>query len=100
MVPGQMSEPEGSELLTAARQGSLDALQQLFALYEAGLFRLLYRMLGCRADAQDLLQECDALRGAPPLGSPSRQLAANFWLSHELTNQRQGLVRSPPARPA
>jgi enterochelin esterase-like enzyme len=46
------------------------------------------------------LDTLDALRGAPPPGSPSRQLAANFWLSHELTNQRQGLVRSLPARPA
>jgi len=67
MVSGQMNKPEGNELLTAARQGSLDALQQLFALYEAGLFRFLYRMLGSRADAQDLLQEC-WLRGQRGIG--------------------------------
>ena len=67
MVPRKMNEPDRSELLTAARQGSLDALQQLFALYEAGLFRLLYRMLGSRADAQDLLQEC-WLRGQRGIG--------------------------------
>jgi DNA-directed RNA polymerase specialized sigma24 family protein len=68
MVPGQMNQPEGSELLTAARHGSLDALQQLFALNEAGLFRLLYRMLGNRTDAQDLLQEC-WLRGQRGIGA-------------------------------
>src|SRR5580700_1324532 len=42
------------------------------------------------------LDTVDTLRGAPPLGSPSRQLAANFWLSHESTNRMQGLARSPP----
>src|SRR6202167_1289162 len=46
------------------------------------------------------LDTVDALRGAPPPGSPSRQLAANVWLSHESTTRKQGLVRSPPARPA
>src|ERR1700733_14810732 len=68
MVPKIMNEPNQSELLTAASQGSLDALQQLFALYEASLFRLLYRMLGNRADAQDLLQEC-WLRGQCGIGA-------------------------------
>ena len=31
---------------------------------------------------------------------PSKPLAATFWLSHESTNRKQGLVRSLPARPA
>jgi RNA polymerase sigma-70 factor (ECF subfamily) len=62
-----MNEPEGNELLTVARQGNLDALHQLFALHKAGLFRLLYRMLGHRADAEDLLQEC-WLRGQRGIG--------------------------------
>jgi RNA polymerase sigma-70 factor (ECF subfamily) len=68
MVPRKMNEPDRSELLTAARQGDLDALQQLFAAHETGLFRLLYRMLGNRADAQDLLQEC-WLRGQRGIGA-------------------------------
>jgi DNA-directed RNA polymerase specialized sigma24 family protein len=53
-----MSESHRGEFLAAARDGSLDALQQLFAEQQAGLFRFLYRMLGNRADAQDLLQDC------------------------------------------
>ena len=53
-----MSEPDKNELLTVARHGNVDALQRLFAEHEANLFRLVYRMLGNRADAQDLLQEC------------------------------------------
>src|SRR6204780_2805075 len=46
------------------------------------------------------LDTVDALRGGPPPGSPSRRLAANFWLSHESTTRKQCLVRSLPARPA
>lgn len=53
-----MSESNQNELLAAAREGDLDALQQLFAEQQAALFRFLYRILGNRADAQDLLQEC------------------------------------------
>ena len=58
MVREQMSEPDKNELLTVARHGNVDALQRLFAEHQANLFRLVYRMLGNRADAQDLLQEC------------------------------------------
>jgi RNA polymerase sigma-70 factor, ECF subfamily len=57
-VREQMSEPDKNELLTVARHGNVEALQRLFAEHEANLFRLLYRMLGNRTDAQDLLQEC------------------------------------------
>jgi RNA polymerase sigma-70 factor (ECF subfamily) len=63
-----MSDPDWNELLTTARQGGVDALHQLFALHEKDLFRLLYRMLGHRADAEDLLQEC-WLRGQRAVGS-------------------------------
>ena len=63
-----MNEPEGNELLTVARQGNLDALHQLFALHKAGLFRLLYRMLGHRADAEDLLSRMLAAGGQRGIG--------------------------------
>jgi RNA polymerase sigma-70 factor, ECF subfamily len=70
-----MSESDQNELLAAAREGSLDALQQLFAEQQAGLFRLLYRMLGNRADAQDLLQEC-WLRGQRGIGAFRGEVSA------------------------
>jgi RNA polymerase sigma-70 factor (ECF subfamily) len=63
-----MSDPQQIESLALARAGDLDALQRLFAEQEAGLFRFLYRMLGNRADAQDLLQEC-WLRGQRGVGA-------------------------------
>jgi RNA polymerase sigma-70 factor, ECF subfamily len=68
VVRKQMSESHQTELLAEARAGDLDALQRLFAEHEEGLFRLLYRMLGNRADAQDLLQEC-WLRGQRSIGA-------------------------------
>jgi RNA polymerase sigma-70 factor (ECF subfamily) len=63
-----MNESDQAEILAQARAGDLDALHQLFAEQEAGLFRLLYRMLGNPADAQDLLQEC-WLRGQRGIGA-------------------------------
>jgi hypothetical protein len=50
VVREQMMEPDKNELLAAARHGNVDALQGLFAEHEANLFRLMYRMLGNRAD--------------------------------------------------
>jgi RNA polymerase sigma-70 factor (ECF subfamily) len=70
-----MSESNQNELLAAARDGNLEALQQLFAEQQAALFRLTYRMLGNRADAQDLLQEY-WLRGQRGIGAFRGQASA------------------------
>jgi RNA polymerase sigma-70 factor (ECF subfamily) len=66
-IDKSVSEIIGDQLLTRARAGDQDALQQLFAERQAGLFRFLYRMLGNRADAEDLLQEC-WIRGQRGIG--------------------------------
>lgn len=58
MVHGTVTDIENIETLSAARQGDMDALQELFLVHKTGLFRLLYRLLSNRADSEDLLQEC------------------------------------------
>lgn len=63
-----MNDSDETQLLADARAGGADALERLFREQEAGLFRLLYRMLGNRADAQDLLQEC-WIRGQRGIGA-------------------------------
>jgi len=46
-----------AHLVAAARSGSADALGALYERYGAGLYRLAYRLLGNREDAEDVVHD-------------------------------------------
>lgn len=45
------------DLARAVREGSLDALGQVYARHSAAVYAAAYRILGVRADAEDVLQD-------------------------------------------
>lgn len=87
-----------TRLVNLAKAGQTQAVEQLVDLYAPRLFGLLYRMIGSRPDAEDLLQETfvKVLRG---LGSYREDGRFEPWLFSIAANlardwlRRQG--RSP-----
>jgi RNA polymerase sigma-70 factor, ECF subfamily len=77
-------------LVERCRRGELGAFEELYRVHAGRLFGLAYRMLGNRADAEDLLQEIflsahrklDTFRGDAALGTWLYRLAMNQILDH------------------
>lgn len=53
-----MTTPEDQELVGRAREGDAAAFEELVRLHTPQLYRLLVRMLGSAAAAEDVAQEC------------------------------------------
>jgi RNA polymerase sigma-70 factor (ECF subfamily) len=77
-------------LVERCRNGDLPAFEEIYRAYAGKLFSLTTRMLGNRADAEDLLQEVflsahrklDTFRGESSLGTWLYRLATNLCLDH------------------
>ena len=81
------------QLLTRCRQGDIDALAQLYALYEQPVFRHAYYLLGNRDDAQDVRQET-FLRAYRSLPAFNGRCSLKTWLLTICTNLCRDHLRS------
>jgi RNA polymerase sigma-70 factor (ECF subfamily) len=86
-----------AELVAAVRAGQTDALGRLFDRYAESTWRLLSRMLGSAADADDALQDVfiglpeimASYSGRAPLGTWIRGVAANTALMRLRADRRR-----------
>jgi RNA polymerase sigma-70 factor (ECF subfamily) len=72
-------------LIHAARSGDRDAYSELIRRYSTALYRLAYRLLRNREEAEDACQEA-FLRAYTRLDSYNEQFAFYTWISTILTN--------------
>lgn len=81
-----------STAVARAQDGDLAAFEQLVRAYEAELFRLGYRMLGDRGDAQDAVQDTLVLawRRLPSLRDPQ---AFRAWIYQLMTHRCLNIMR-------
>jgi RNA polymerase sigma-70 factor (ECF subfamily) len=84
---------EEDQLLMQCRQGEIDALAQLYALYEQPVFRHAYYLLGNRDDAQDMRQET-FLRAYRALPTFNGRCSLKTWLFTICTNLCRDHLRS------
>lgn len=107
--PGRASEPEVAEaiafddrvLVRRARAGDMQAFGALVAKYQDRVFNLVYRMVGRRADAEEIAQDAllKAMEGIDRFQGNSRfstwlyRIAVNTTISHR---RRVGRVRFHP----
>jgi RNA polymerase sigma-70 factor, ECF subfamily len=52
-----VSTPDADDLVARCRQGEREAFRELFVRHRADVVRLVYRMLGPRADVEDVVQD-------------------------------------------
>jgi RNA polymerase sigma-70 factor (ECF subfamily) len=104
-LPGSGFRPAGSQqvgndeqwLIQSARQGSLDAFNQLVTLYQDMVFHQAYRMLGEGQAADDATQE--AFISAYRNLNTYRGGSFRAWLSRIVTNLSYDELRRRKARP-
>ncbi len=98
--PGSEQEPEPDEgsIVARAQDGELAAFEQLVIAYQDRLFRLAYRMLNDRADAEDVVQDALTViwRGLPMLQDVR---AFGGWAYRLTTNRCLDLLRKRSAHP-
>lgn len=84
-APGA-AELDEITVISRAQDGDLDAFEQLVDLYQGRIFRLAYRMLNNRPDAEDIVQETmiAAWRQLPVLATPA---AFSGWIYRISTNK-------------
>lgn len=84
-------------LVARAQDGDLDAFTRLVQGHETELFRLAYRMLGDRGDAEDVIQDSLVLswRKLPTLTDPQ---AFRSWIYHLATRQCLNVIRGRARR--
>lgn len=80
-------------VVARAQDGDLDAFEQLVDLFQVKLFRLAYRMLNDRGEAEDTVQETMiiAWRRLPSLATPA---AFNGWIYQIATRQCLSILRT------
>jgi RNA polymerase sigma-70 factor (ECF subfamily) len=81
------------QLVARCRAGDLDALGQVYALYERQVFRYAYHLLGHREDADDVKQET-FLRAYQSIGSFRNHASLLTWLLKICGNLCRDRVRS------
>jgi len=107
-----MAPQSEQDLAHLAQQGDLDTFGELVRRYQDSVFRLCFRLLGNRQDAEDLAQEAfirafrhrEKYDPTRPFGPWIRRIAANLCLNHMQARQplaaplEDELQSSPPAR--
>jgi RNA polymerase sigma-70 factor (ECF subfamily) len=99
---GQVATPpndlDEATIVARAQDGDLDAFEWLVSAYQAGIFRLAFRMLGDHAEAEDVVQETfiAAWRNLPTLSAPQAFIP---WLYRAATNKSLDLLRGRQRRP-
>ncbi|PPB50833.1 RNA polymerase subunit sigma-70 [Arthrobacter pityocampae] len=86
-------------IVARAQNGDVSAFEWLLSAHEGGVFRLALRMLGDRAEAEDIVQETfiAARRSLPDLAAPQSFIP---WLYRVATNKCFNLLRSRRRHPA
>lgn len=81
-------------LVLRARDGDIASFERLVDRYQAPLLRLAFRMLGNRADAEDVAQDSlmNAWTKLDHLASPE---AFPTWLYRQAVNRCKDILRSP-----
>lgn len=85
-------------VVARAQEGDLNAFEHLVDSYQGKIFRLAFRMLNDRLDAEDVVQETfiAAWRTLPQLSSPA---AFSTWMYRTATNRCLDLLRQRTSRP-
>lgn len=97
--PGSKVEArEETDLIAGARGGDIESFEDLVAPYEARVYRVLSRMLGNEADAQDALQET-LLKAFEKVSTFRGESAFGTWLHRIAVNQALMALRKKGADP-
>jgi RNA polymerase sigma-70 factor, ECF subfamily len=88
-----MGQVEDSILVRAAQNGDVDAFEELVRRYQTSIYRVALRILGSRADAQDVVQETfvRAWRALPRFRHDS---AISTWLYRIVTRRALDKIAS------
>jgi RNA polymerase sigma-70 factor (ECF subfamily) len=86
--PPDADPPDDRTLVERSRQGDVEAFEAIYRAHAGRLFNVALRMVGNRADAEDLLQDIfltahrklDSFRGESALGTWLYRLAMNLCL--------------------
>ena len=90
--------PDEAVLVAQARDGDLPAFEYLVALYQGRLFRLAYRMLRDRGDAEDVVQDT-LTAGWRVLPTLQRGEAFGGWVYRTATNRCLDILRHRTTHP-
>ncbi|GAA1846445.1 RNA polymerase sigma factor [Microlunatus capsulatus] len=99
--PGPTGRPVAplveATVVARAQDGDVGAFEQLVRRYEAEIFRLAYRMLSDRGEAEDVVQDSFVLvwRQLPTLQDPQ---AFHAWLYHLATRRCLDVLRARARR--
>lgn len=95
---GVGSEVDEGSIVARAQDGDLPAFEALVAMYQAKLFRLAFRMVNDRSDAEDVVQETltASWRALPMLSDVN---AFGGWIYRLATNKCLDVLRKRSARP-
>ena len=95
---------EEANLVAKCQEGDLDAFETIYRRHSPSVYNLAYRMVGNRAEAEDLLQEIflqaynklSSFEGRAAFGTWLYRLAVNRCLDHlrSAASQRQSLTKS------
>ncbi len=102
-LPPPAPAQDESSCLTAARQGELWAMEQLYHCHQPQIYALCYRLLERAEDAEDAVQATfvRAFRALPRFRGES---SARTWLYRIATNEALGMLRrrrdAPPIEEA
>jgi RNA polymerase sigma-70 factor, ECF subfamily len=96
--PARAADEEGQELVRRVHAGDPQAFRDLFRRYRAEVMRLLYRMLGPRADLDDVLQEV-FLQVHRSLRDYRGEAKLSTWLHRVTVNVALMQRRSAKSRP-
>ena len=90
--------PDEAALVVQARNGDLPAFEYLVSLYRERLFRLAFRMLRDRGEAEDVVQDT-LTAGWRVLPSLDRSQAFGGWIYRTATNRCLDVLRHRTAHP-
>lgn len=79
-------QPDDTILVRAARDGDVDAFEELVRRYQSTVYRVAFRMLGSRADAEDATQET-FVRAWRGLSGFRHDSSINTWLYRIVTRR-------------
>ncbi|MCQ2000022.1 RNA polymerase sigma factor [Arthrobacter zhaoxinii] len=96
--PTQPGSVDEAGLVALARDGDLTAFEYLVAIYQRRLFRLAYRMLRDRGDAEDVVQDT-LTAGWRILPTLTREEAFGGWVYRTATNRCLDVLRHRTSHP-
>lgn len=96
--PGPLAGLDEATIVARAQDGDLAAFEHLVETYQGRLFRLAYRMLGDRGEAEDVVQDT-LTAGWRALSGLDRSGAFGGWVYRTATNRCFDVLRRRMAHP-